>query len=169
MPALLFKDVTAAGVHAETALGNDRARPRKPDDAGDNDSDFETNVDVVKVDESHGLVLGFAIICKRDGADYVDLQGDVIPEDAMLAAAVDFMSNARMAKEMHAGEQKGIILFAMPLTTDIAKAFGIETKTTGLMIAMQPNDAAILAKFRSGEYSGFSIGGKIIASEDVAG
>lgn len=129
---------------------------------------FEASAEIVKVDETHGLVLGFAIICKKDGVDYFDLQRDNIPEDAMLSAAVDFMANSRMAKEMHRGEQNGTILFAMPLTSDIAKAFGIETKTTGLMVAMQPNDPAVLAKFKDGTYTGFSIGGKRIRDEEIA-
>jgi hypothetical protein len=40
------------------------------------------------------------------------------------------MGGERTAKEMHDGEAIGSIVFAMPLTTDIAKAFGIETRTT---------------------------------------
>ncbi len=122
---------------------------------------------VVKVDESHGLVFGYAIVCKRDGEDYYDLQGDHIPEDAMLGAAVEFMEHSRTAKEMHAGDAKGSIVFAWPLTTDIAKAFDIEPKTTGLMIAMKPDDPAMLAKFRDGTYTGFSIGGRRIDDEIV--
>jgi hypothetical protein len=36
--------------------------------------------EVLKVDESLGLVLGWAIVCKKDGCDYFDLQEDHIPE-----------------------------------------------------------------------------------------
>lgn len=129
---------------------------------------FEASGAIIKVDEGHGLVLGWAIVCKRDGEDYVDLQNDHIPEDAMLAASVDFMQNSRVAKEMHAGESKGSIVFAFPMTTDIAKAFGVETKTTGLMVAMKPDSADMLAKFRDGTYTGFSIGGHRLEDEEVA-
>lgn len=122
---------------------------------------------VVKVDEGHGLVFGYAIVCRKDGEDYFDLQDDHIPEDAMLDAAVGFMAGARTAKEMHDGDPIGSIVFAMPLTTDIAKAFGIETRTTGLMIAMKPSDPAVLAKFKDGTYSGFSMGGSRVTDEDV--
>jgi hypothetical protein len=86
----------------------------------------------------------------------------------MLGAAVDFMQNSRVAKEMHAGDSKGSVLFAFPLTTEIAKSFGIETSTTGLMIAMKPDNADMLAKFKSGELTGFSIGGRRITDETVA-
>jgi hypothetical protein len=128
---------------------------------------------VVKVDKSLGLVFGWAIICKQDGSDYYDLNRDPdgaavpehIPEAAMLEAATDFMENSRVAKEMHDGEAQGTMVFAFPLTTDIAKAMGIETKTTGLLVAMKPS-AAMLAKFASGELTGFSIGGSRVKSRE---
>lgn len=128
---------------------------------------FETGARVVKVDETLGLVMGFAIICKVDGQDYYDVQEDHIPEASMLEAATDFMINSRAAKAMHRGEKVGQVVFAFPLTTDIAKAFGISSKSTGLMIAMKPDDD-MLAKFKSGDYTGFSIGGRRLLDEEAA-
>lgn len=126
-----------------------------------------TEATVQKVDEGLGLVMGFALICKQNDEDYFDLQGDHIPEDAMLEAATDFMLNSRKALEMHQGEQMGEVVFAFPLTTDVAEAFGITTKTTGLMIAMKPDSDEVLEKFRTGEYRGFSMGGKYVENEVV--
>jgi hypothetical protein len=120
---------------------------------------------LAKLDEGLGLVFGWALICKKDGLAYFDLQGDHIPEPAMLDAATEFMLSARHAGDMHQRNAvdepivKGTVVFAFPLTGDIAKAMGIATDQTGLMIAMKPSDPAILAKFKSGEYTGFSIGG----------
>lgn len=132
-------------------------------------TEFRTGpAEVVKVDDSLGLVFGFALICKIDGEDYYDVQGDHIPEDSMLKAAADFMANSRMAKEMHVGDGKGSVVFAWPMTAEIAKAMGIETRTTGLMIAMKPDSEAILNKFRDGTYTGFSIGGRRLEDEEVA-
>jgi hypothetical protein len=119
---------------------------------------FSKAASVVKVDDSLGLVFGFAIVCKIDGEPYYDLQDEMIPEDSMLRAASDFMLNSRVAKEMHEGDDAGTVVFAFPLTTDIAKALDIQTKQTGLLVAMQPN-ASTLAKFKSGALTGFSIGG----------
>ena len=180
MTARLFKDVTASQAHATTALGNQGRKPKRratmfADIGRAKQLNDGTNVEiatkfaqVLKVDEGHGLVLGWAIICKKDGADYFDLQDDNIPEDSMLGAAVDFMQTGAMAKDMHTGAGKGTVLFAWPMTTDIAKAFGIETKTTGLMIAMKPDSAEMLGKFRDGTYTGFSLGGWRIKDEKVA-
>ncbi len=120
-----------------------------------------------KVDEDLGLVLGFAIVSKIDGEDYFDVQGDHIPEDSMLEASADFMMNSRVSKEMHAGDIAGSVVFAWPLTTEIAKAFDIETKTTGLMIAVKPDSDESLQKFRDGTFTGFSIGGRRVEDEEV--
>lgn len=129
-------------------------------------NDFDVRAEVVKVDESLGLVMGFGIICLKGGEPYFDLQGDHIPEDSMLKAALDFMENSQVAKEMHQGEEAGTVVFAFPLTSDIAKAFDIQTKITGLMIAMKPN-AEMLKRFQEGELTGFSIGGMRLEDEEV--
>ncbi len=130
-------------------------------------NEFNISAEVVKVDTTLGLVMGFAIVCKEEGEQYFDVQGDHIPEDSMLEAALDFMENSRVAKEMHTGDGKGTVVFAWPMTTDIAKAFGIIVNKTGLMVAMRPSDDAMLEKFRDGTYTGFSIGGKRIEDEEI--
>lgn len=127
---------------------------------------LHANVTLCKYDANLGLVLGWAIICTEDGEPYIDLQDDHIPEDAMLKAASDFMVTARKAKGMHEGDQQGQVVFAFPITEDIKTAFGIDCPHTGLMIAMRP-EGEMLAKFKSGEYTGFSIGGVRIKQEDA--
>lgn len=157
---ILTKDSPDSGeAHVPSPMGG-----KKKPKAGD---EFESGcAKVIKVDESLGLVFGFAIICKEAGADYFDTQGDHIPEDAMLKAATDFMENSRVAKDMHQGDAVGPVVFCWPMTTDIAKAMGIETINTGLMIAMKP-PPDIVGKYKSGEYTGFSIGGVRGEDEDA--
>lgn len=132
----------------------------------DTETFVATSAEVCKVDEELGLVFGFAIVCKVDGEDYFDVQDDHIPESSMLKASTDFMLHSRMAKEMHQGGEAGTVVFAFPLTTDIAKALGIATKKTGLIVAMKP-DAEMLGKFKRGELTGFSIGGRRGEDEEV--
>lgn len=122
---------------------------------------------VTKVDESLGLVFGWGIICKQDGIDYWDVQNNHIPEDAMVYATTDFMKNSQMAGEMHQRMDAGTVVHSFPLTSDIAAAMGIVTKTTGWMVAMAP-DKVMLSKFKSGEYTGFSIGGEYLETEEAA-
>lgn len=123
-------------------------------------------VEVAKVDSELGLVFGYAIVSNIDGEPYFDSQGDHIPEDAMLKAATDFMMHSRVAKEMHDGEPVGSVVFAFPLTGEVAKSLGIECKKTGLLIAMKP-DADTLKKFKDGTYTGFSIGGAYVTNEEA--
>lgn len=114
---------------------------------------------VVKVDDSLGLVFGYAIVCKVDGEPYYDLQGDHIPESVMLSAVAEFMASPdRVAKEMHDGDAIGQILMMWPMTEEIAKALDIEVQATGALVAMKPSES-VLKRFQSGELTGFSIGG----------
>ena len=108
------------------------------------------------MDEGHGLVLGFAIITSESGREYFDSQGDAITDEAMLEAACDFAKNMA-GDDMHRGPD-GEVVFMFPLTEEIAKAFEIECPRMGLMIGMRPSPE-VLKKFKSGEYTGFSIGG----------
>lgn len=119
---------------------------------------MDGTVPMVKFDNELGLVFGFAIICLDDGKPYYDLQDEHIPESVMLKSATDFMENSRVAKEMHTGADVGTVVFAFPLTTEIANAMGILTPKTGLLIAMRPNKD-VLSKFKNKKLTGFSIGG----------
>lgn len=129
--------------------------------------ELNTAFNFCKVNKKLGLVLGWAIVCKKEGKEYFDLQGDHITEEAMLEGATDFMLNSRVAKDMHRsdGTLPGSIVFAFPMTEDIAKAFGVDPSITGLMVAMKPDDKDILNKFESGEYTGFSIGGSRVMDQ----
>lgn len=167
----LRKDITAASVHTPTALGNEEE---------DEAMSTITNPSfrVAKIDKRLGLVFGWAVVCKVKGEDYYDLNVDFvgphagervpehIPEDVMAKAALDITKNGTMpGNEMHEGPDRGHYPFLFPLTTDIAKAMGITTEKTGLMCAFAP-PPDILAKFESGEYTGFSIEGKRLAYEE---
>lgn len=85
----------------------------------------------------------------------------------MLKASLDFMQGQRIVGDMHKEEEGGQVVFAFPMTTDIAKSLGIVTKTTGLLIAIKPKNQKTLEKFKDGTYNGFSIGGERITDEEV--
>ena len=151
----------AGDVHVDVPMGGKKDKETgkgEPDDES-----MEKRFKIEKVDATLGLVFGWAIVCTEDGEDYIDTQGDHIPEDAMMKAATDFALNSRVAKDMHAGDQIGDIVFMFPMAADVAKSMGIECNKTGLMIAMKPSPE-VFAKFKSGEYTGFSIGGAVTRS-----
>ena len=169
----LRKDITAASVHTPTALGNE-----DEDESMSVTTSLNPSFRVAKVDKRLGLVFGWAIVCKVKGEDYYDLNVDThgvhagervpehIPEDVMTKAALDITKNGVMpGNEMHDGPNRGHYPFLFPMTTDIAKAMGITTEKTGLMCAFAP-PPDVLAKFDSGEYTGFSIEGKRLSYEE---
>ena len=131
------------------------------------EDDFEIRGEIAKVDTDLGMVFGWAIVSTENGQPYFDKQDDHIPEDAMLEAATEFMANARVAGEQHGRMDAGKVVFAWPMTKDIAATFNITTEKTGLMIGIKP-DSAMLAKFKSGELTGFSIGGQRVRDEVVS-
>ena len=131
---------------------------------------FSYHGQIAKVDEALGLVIGYAIVCNESGEPYFDLQNEHITENAMLKASLDFMENSRRAGFMHTetptGEtiEAGKIVFAFPLTTDIAKSLGVTVEQTGLLVGMRPN-AEMRGMFQDGELTGFSIGGGYIPDQ----
>lgn len=127
---------------------------------------FEIRGRIAKVSPELGLVFGWAIVTHEDGEPYFDLQHDHITQKAMLESATDFAQNSRVVKEQHTGDQVGTVLHIMPLTDDVAEAFGIECDKRGLMIAVKP-EPGVMAKFASGELTGFSIGGVRGEDEEV--
>lgn len=134
-------------------------------------NDQLATADIIKVDETLGLVFGWAIVCKENGEDHFDLQGHHIPEEVMMKAVADFAQSDRVSLDMHEGDpgnsddMKAQVVFMFPLTEEVAKSFNILTDRTGLMIAVKPNNPATLAKYASGEYKGFSIGGQGILKD----
>lgn len=125
-------------------------------------------IKVEKVDRTHGVVLGFGCICRKSGAAYFDTHGEHLPEDEMFNAAVDFMKGDRLAKLQHEeGSDIGRVIFAYPLTEDIAKAHDIECDTSGLLIGIQVEDKEALKALRSGALAGFSFGGSCTHKEIV--
>lgn len=115
---------------------------------------------VAKVDESLGLVMGWGLICTENGQPYYDAHNDHLPEAEMLKAATKFMRTKRAAKIMHEGADVGQVVFAFPVLGDVFKAMDLPGPTrTGLIIAWAPDDRALLNKFLSQEWTGFSFGG----------
>lgn len=141
----------------------------------------------LQVDTEHGLVFGYAIVSKNRATvddefeDYYDLNVDQegihkgkrvpehITEDAMFKAAVDAAETGMQmpGNEQHAGPDVGSYYFMFPVTEEIAKALGWQVTKTGLVVGYHPGDDDVLAKFKDGTYTGFSIEGARVEYEEV--
>lgn len=129
----------------------------------------EIRSEILKVDDELGIVFGWGIVCELDGEPYFDTQDDYISESEMLAASADFMVKSREMDANHQRVQTGDVVFAMPMTKDVAAAYNMELPrnndgqtVSGFMLAVKPHDDAELAKFKDGTYTGFSLEGMAI-------
>lgn len=102
------------------------------------------------------------MVCTKNGEDYYDTDNEHFPEEVVLDAWTAFMqSTDRTHKAMHNGEEVGKVLYAFPMTKDIADSFGFtDLPQTGIIAGVYVEDDDTLAKFKSGEYKSFSIGGQ---------
>jgi hypothetical protein len=115
---------------------------------------------VLKVDDEQGLVYGWAYVSTENGKLLVDTQGDSIEPIEMEKMATNFMLNSRSAKVMHKGESVGQFVHSFPLTNDIMKAFDIYSDREGWLVAMKPSSPDVMAAYKRGDYTGFSISGR---------
>lgn len=121
----------------------------------------------VSVLASLGLVVGKAIVCTEKGEDHYDLQGDHIPKLVAAEALLDFANGARTHKVMHKGEPAGTFDLMFLVCDETCKALDITADWEGVAVAFRPVPE-IMAKYESGEYRGFSIGGGCSYIEEAA-
>ena len=123
---------------------------------------------ILKVDDEQRIVYGWASVVTEDGEPVVDSQGDVIEPEEMVKMANDFMLAVRTAKAMHKGDKIGEVIHSMPLTAELAKALGLHTDMEGWIVGVKVYSDDVWASVKSGEFAGFSIGGRASSREKMA-
>ena len=127
----------------------------------------DTNIEgeVLKLDDEQRLVYGWASVITKGGEPVIDRQGDVIKANTLVKAVNKFMEHARVGKQMHSGDQIGMVLHSWPVTEEICKAVGIQSDQEGWLVAFKVYDDEVWSRVKSGELKAFSIGGKAIKEE----
>ena len=118
------------------------------------------SAEILKVDEERRLIWAWAYVSTEDGKLLTDTQGDSIEPAEMEKMATDFMLDARTAKAMHAGDGVGEFVHSMPLTKEIMDAFGIYSDREGWITCLKVNSDDAWSDYKSGKYTGLSIGGR---------
>ncbi|NCD14980.1 MAG: hypothetical protein EOL92_07070, partial [Bacteroidia bacterium] len=118
-----------------------------------------------KISDDDQIVYGWGMISSIDGEPYYDTDNDHISDDVVRKASTGFMLGQRISNDSHTENDVGLVVHSFPLTSEIAKAMGIPSRITGWMVGVKV-DPKTLAKFKSGEYKGFSIEG-LAGTEDV--
>lgn len=112
------------------------------------------------LDEDQRMVWGWASVSSIKSALVLDTQNDVIEAPDLVKMATDFMVSVRTAKRMHAGDPVGLVVHSMPLTAELAKAFGVSSEQEGWMVGVKIYDDATWEAVKTGELGAFSIGGR---------
>jgi hypothetical protein len=68
------------------------------------------------------------------------------------------MQDARIAKAMHTGNQVGEVVHSFPLTSELAKTFGIECDKEGWMVGVKVHSSEVWNQVKNGTFKAFSIG-----------
>lgn len=116
----------------------------------------------MKIDQDQRIAWGWASVISEKGEPVFDTQGDAISADVLMNAANDFMSDIRAGHVMHEGVTKATVIHSLPLTKELADAFGISVDKEGWVIGMKIHDDETWQKVKAGEYGAFSIGGEAI-------
>lgn len=120
---------------------------------------------VAKAVDEIGVVFGVGFESTVNGKPYKDLQGHHIPPVEMLKGTTNFMLKSRKADDRHDEIQQGEIVHSLPLTKEIAKALEIQSDREAWFIGMKPS-AEVFELFKSGDRTGFSIGGQAVEVEE---
>jgi uncharacterized protein YndB with AHSA1/START domain len=128
---------------------------------------FEHSVEgqILKADDEQRLVWGWASVVTENGEAVIDRQGDVIEPDTLVKAVNKFMEHVRVGKQMHNGDQIGMVVHSLPITKEIGDSLGIQSNREGWVVAFKVYDDNVWAKVKSGELAAFSIGGRAVKEE----
>lgn len=121
---------------------------------------FHINFQFTKSDTTGRYVRGWASVVTAKGVAVTDHQGDIIAIDDIRKAAHQFISDARVAKAMHAGQPVGEVVESVIIDDDFARALGVTDERRGWWIGMAIHDRDIQEGVRKGKLRAFSIGGR---------
>lgn len=121
----------------------------------------ELIVPIVKTDMDRRLVFGWGQLVTKNGEEIFDTDNQSIPKTVALDGWLDYAKGDRLLKQMHKGESRGMVPFIFPFYDDVLKSLGVENPLgqEGIAVGAFIGDDETLAKFDSGELTGFSIGG----------
>ena len=119
---------------------------------------------IAKLDPERRLVLGWVNVNRVGGRYVVDRQGDVIPDEELEDAVLDYNATSRTAKVMHGGGKvaEGTVF---PMTRLIQQALGVDLGKGGALGLFRVTDDATWADIKAGRLPAMSLGGRAVREE----
>lgn len=119
---------------------------------------------VAKLDEDRRLALGWLSVNKVAGKYVIDRQGDIIPDDELEEAVIDFGLNSRVGKVMHDGDPVATML-VFPMTPWVQQALGIDLGKSGALSLTKFHDETAWLMVKDGSLPAMSIGGSAVRED----
>lgn len=135
--------------------------------------------DFAKTDMEKGQAFGFFSVAKVGDTIVTDGEGDQIPPSELEDAAYDHVIESRIADDNHDGSNRGTLIESMVFTPEkcaaIVKALADQGIKAVVDIPVHAwwaghliTDLEVRKKVKSGEYAGYSIGGKAVRTANAA-
>ncbi len=152
------KELGAADVHIETAIGNGGSRKGRLGRLKRERSQTMTAT-VAKAAPTGKTVWAWASVIEEDGKPVIDHQGDMISEAELEKAFDGFMENSRDVGLMHNSVGHGRVTQGLVFTKELQQALGIDLGRVGSLVKIQVDDPEVQKRVASGELRELSIGG----------
>lgn len=129
------------------------------------DVEFSVEFEKRTVDEERRLVGGYAYVAKAGGVLLHDTQGDAIEPEVLREAVHEFIKSGRTMGVMHARDKDGNPLAGgeiveMAVFAGDFRPPGMARDVDALWIVTKVADDTIWKMVKSGDFRGFSIGGR---------
>jgi len=121
---------------------------------------------IEKVMPEERLVFGWAYMCKTaDGQRVTDHSGEFIEPEDYEPAAYEFVEDARIANDMHAGDVTGRLVESMFFSPSKCRALGLpdDALPSGHWVGFRLDESSF-AKVKTGDRLMFSIEGQAIGT-----
>jgi hypothetical protein len=158
--------------------------PRKANRIPVDDTDFDYEGEITKLDEEQKIAFGWAYVCQdKDGKQVFDKSGEFISDPEELErAAYSFVLNSRRGRDFHgmvgkdditdeAGEPVATLVESIVFTKEKQEALGVPPGTlpTGWFVGFKVHQEDLWQSFRKGERRMFSVHGKGKARRVLSG
>lgn len=122
-----------------------------------------------KTDDEQRLVFGWASIVSAAGVEIVDSQSDVLCAVSLESSVYKYVEESRTAGAMHQQMGVGTLVECFVSTPSKLAKLGLPENAlpTGAWVGFRISDDDTWTKIKSGEYTGFSIGG-VGSHEEIA-
>lgn len=114
---------------------------------------------VIAKDDVKKIVWAWANVITEGGVPVVDVQDDMITPDELVKCTTDFMVDERVGNTDHVGGQTHMVIHSLPLTYELAKAFGIQTDNEGWLVGLRVDDEPTMQRVDVGDLIALSIEG----------